>query len=171
MTMILTSDDDDFSESALRERRRRKSKSKRGNGVLSDASSIYGSSPSPGSAERRKKIATADVLISVDDASRPVDYDKWEFLRRYDDIFHGGEVAIPIFGQIRRVYCLNSKCISINKMRNPPDVLTVEAIHSTNLSKDGNGDFPSVEDVIVAPREFPFVVVDRSRGLLDAATL
>ncbi|CAN0927764.1 hypothetical protein LINGRAHAP2_LOCUS36080, partial [Linum grandiflorum] len=57
------------SQSALRERRRRKSKSKRGNGVLFDASSIYGSSPSPGSAEPQKKIATADVPISVDDAS------------------------------------------------------------------------------------------------------
>ncbi|CAN0927950.1 hypothetical protein LINGRAHAP2_LOCUS36188 [Linum grandiflorum] len=55
------------SQSALRERRRRKSKSKRGNGVLFDASSIYGSSPSPGSAEPQKKIATADVPISVDD--------------------------------------------------------------------------------------------------------
>ncbi|CAN0927951.1 hypothetical protein LINGRAHAP2_LOCUS36189 [Linum grandiflorum] len=54
------------SQSALRERRR-KSKSKLGNGVLSDASSIYGSSPSPGSAEPRKKIATTDVPISVDD--------------------------------------------------------------------------------------------------------
>ncbi|CAN1231068.1 hypothetical protein LINGRAPRIM_LOCUS1517 [Linum grandiflorum] len=42
----------------LRERKMSKSKSKQGNGVLFDASSIYGSCPSPGSAEPRKKIAT-----------------------------------------------------------------------------------------------------------------
>ncbi|CAN0910753.1 hypothetical protein LINGRAHAP2_LOCUS26460, partial [Linum grandiflorum] len=37
-------------ESALRERKRSKSKSKQGNGALFHASSIYVSSPSPGSA-------------------------------------------------------------------------------------------------------------------------
>ncbi|CAN0891773.1 DNA-directed primase/polymerase protein [Linum grandiflorum] len=61
-TDALISDD---VQSALRERKRSKSKSKQGNGVLFDASSIYGSSPSPGSAEPRKKIAT-DALISDD---------------------------------------------------------------------------------------------------------
>ncbi|CAN0891818.1 DNA-directed primase/polymerase protein, partial [Linum grandiflorum] len=82
-------------QSALRERKRSKSKSKQGNGVLFDASSIYGSSPSPGSAEPRKKIATS-ALISADDGCSTSKGNKLRYGKQISPVvFYGSPNGVP----------------------------------------------------------------------------